>query len=868
MDDKILKDRIPESELSNEFKRDGETLYGGDLNRMVTVTKGGINYNAKLFESYLYGDDYRPFYHGNEVDWQTKDEYIDYGIVYWVRSVLDVLTGLPYVYVTKMEYNGTSESWVEKEIIKFIDTEHLNEVLEDYLKKSGGEMYGNLDMGGYDITNVDYLRACQVRVDELIAERAVGGLTVENFLGVEGNANVTGSVRTDKAITKEIVLLSSSGQEEANIKLDENGNIDFNGKTVVNIELPEVDDKLSGKLDKVSTPSETHQSYIKNSDGTQGMLDLSATLKQYAIPYRNDRATFEVGDAESISEPVTLGQLNDKLETKVDKVEGKQLSDENFTSAEKSKLAGLESSRFVGQFVSLQALKAAYPTAPIGSYAYVDEGSGKNTVKYVWDSSDSTWVSGIPSTAELTPAMVKQLYEENDDTNAYTDAEKGKVALIDSKLDKVTTTTAKNQVYYKQFTGGQDMINIGGGAHEIVQRSGTGTIDSPNVTEPNHLVPLGQADGRYAVKSVEETKQDKLVSGVNIKTLGGQSLLGSGNIPIPSTEEFASKRELAPYISSKNLAVPDLKGKEYLGDGWYRLYNDNGITIDYNTTTTSYNINGESSITFAFLIYFDTTHLPYTLSHYSVMGSNSNNNYQTISVYNSKGEGLRSGALFNGSFVIDEPSASSYGIYIGANDTFDNCTFKLQLEKGTVATPFAVPAGAIPYIPEVKSEFDSKLDKVSTTSTFNQTYVKLANGTQSLIDIADVPIANTIARRHSEGRLEVGHAFSDYDAIPKGQADGRYAKSDWTLIATNASSTNDVINLPSGIKEILIIAGSGYTTVHLPNISEAAGVTIELFNGSNVHKGASWRINGNTVVKTWSGSGTTPNNAIYEIYGR
>ena len=90
MDDKILRNRIPDSELSNEFKRDGETLYGGDLNRIVTVTKGGINYNAKLFESYLYGDEYRPFYHGNEVDWQTKEEYIGYGIVYWVRSILDV----------------------------------------------------------------------------------------------------------------------------------------------------------------------------------------------------------------------------------------------------------------------------------------------------------------------------------------------------------------------------------------------------------------------------------------------------------------------------------------------------------------------------------------------------------------------------------------------------------------------------------------------------------------------------------------------------------------------------------------------------------------------------------------------------------
>ena len=261
MDDKRLKYRISESELSNEFKRDGETLYGADLNRIVTVTKGGINYNAELFESYLYGDEYRPFYHGNEVDWQTKDDYIDYGIVYWVRSTLDVLTGLPYVYVTKMEYNGTSESWVEKEIIKFIDTESLNKVLEDYLKKSGGYMHGNIDMGSHDITNVDYLS--------------------------------THRVRADKNITKEIALLSSAGQEEANIKIDENGNIDFNGKTVVNIELPEVeaklDVKLDGKLDKLTGRGETGlRVYAAFNGGVETSLDVDVNPSSFTLARRGE----------------------------------------------------------------------------------------------------------------------------------------------------------------------------------------------------------------------------------------------------------------------------------------------------------------------------------------------------------------------------------------------------------------------------------------------------------------------------------------------------------------------------------------------------------------------------------------------------
>lgn len=37
-----------------------------------------------------------------------------------------------------------------------------------------------------------------------------------------------------------------------------------------------------------------------------------------------------------------------------------------------------------------------------------------------------------------------------------------------------------------------------------------------------------------AIKTKIDTKQDKLVSGTNIKTVGGTSLLGSGNVSLPT----------------------------------------------------------------------------------------------------------------------------------------------------------------------------------------------------------------------------------------------------------------------------------------------------------------------------------------------
>jgi len=95
-----------------------------------------------------------------------------------------------------------------------------------------------------------------------------------------------------------------------------------------------------------------------------------------------------------------------------------------FTDAEKSKLASVESSKFVGEFTSLASLQSAYPTAPVGSYAYVDTGVGQPVEKYIWDNNDSQWeLQQGQSTAE-TPATIKTKYESNPDTNAFTDSEK------------------------------------------------------------------------------------------------------------------------------------------------------------------------------------------------------------------------------------------------------------------------------------------------------------------------------------------------------------------------------------------------------------------------------------------------------------
>lgn len=141
-----------------------------------------------------------------------------------------------------------------------------------------------------------------------------------------------------------------------------------------------------------------------------------------------------LGDAEADAKYQAQGSyvsqetLNTALEGKVDTVPGKGLSTEDYTTAEKQKLAGLEGSHFRGTFLSLSALQAGATDPVPGDYADVDAGVGESVARYVWDDSDSAWVAQGGSADPLTAAQVKTLYESNPDTNAFTDAEKQKLA--------------------------------------------------------------------------------------------------------------------------------------------------------------------------------------------------------------------------------------------------------------------------------------------------------------------------------------------------------------------------------------------------------------------------------------------------------
>ena len=141
---------------------------------------------------------------------------------------------------------------------------------------------------------------------------------------------------------------------------------------------------------------------------------------------KGDVGLSNVDNTSDINKPLSTATTS-ALGGKVDKVAGKQLSDTNFTQSEKDKLSSLESSKFVGLFVSEGALPLS---GSEGDYANVDGGVGSDVYRVVWDSSDSKWVKMQGASTDLTPAQIKQQYESNPDTNAFTDDEKVKLASV------------------------------------------------------------------------------------------------------------------------------------------------------------------------------------------------------------------------------------------------------------------------------------------------------------------------------------------------------------------------------------------------------------------------------------------------------
>lgn len=213
-------------------------------------------------------------------------------------------------------------------------------------------------------------------------------------------------------------------------------------------------------------------------DGTiwvpRGVEETAASIKT-KYESNSDTNAFTDSEKTKLAGIESGAEVNDTASQVATKYESN--SDTNkFTDAEKSKLAGLESSKYLGTYANLSALQTAQPSPDIGSYADVDGGVGSEVSRYIWDDDDAEYVvQGGSGTAE-TAASIKTKYESNADTNAFTDAEKTKVA---NSTEKVTATiTGDNSTTSFAITHNLNTLDV------IVQMREGATNDQvvPDVT--------------------------------------------------------------------------------------------------------------------------------------------------------------------------------------------------------------------------------------------------------------------------------------------------------------------------------------------------------------------------------------------------
>ncbi len=149
--------------------------------------------------------------------------------------------------------------------------------------------------------------------------------------------------------------------------------------------------------------------------------------------------------------------------------------------------------------------------------------SGSSEVEVLeitWNSAAGGQVTDIP------------LSDIFDASNYYTTAQTN--SAIEAATSGKADTTAVTQAISEAVSGKADTTAV----TQSITEATSGKADTSTVEGINNTLTAHTANTDIHVTSSDKTtwsgKQDALVSGTNIKTVGGESLLGSGNIAFPT----------------------------------------------------------------------------------------------------------------------------------------------------------------------------------------------------------------------------------------------------------------------------------------------------------------------------------------------
>ena len=161
-------------------------------------------------------------------------------------------------------------------------------------------------------------------------------------------------------------------------------------------------------------------------------------------------------------------------------------------------------------------------------------------------------------------------------------------------------------------------------------------------------------------------------------------------------------KEIYPYgAPNKNLAMPNLMGKPEISAGVYRLDNRNGVSLDYNLFSGNFMLNGTLTSQMGISVTVDfVINGTYTYSYRYVSGTK--NNLFSTQFYSSPNDlfnlTIGSNEAYNSTQTVTNRTGFINIYFWTVGLSFNNFTFKLQLEKGSTATDYVVPQPNTGYV--------------------------------------------------------------------------------------------------------------------------------------------------------------------------
>lgn len=265
------------------------------------------------------------------------------------------------------------------------------------------------------------------------------------------------------------------------------------------------------------------------------------------IDKRLDLAGTALQAHQDISHLATKNEVNSQLVAKVDKEDGKGLSSEDYTTEEKQKLANLDDT--IKQSVNELQVEVTKKQDIIVDLKNIREGASKGATSVQPSSLAKVATSGSYNDLSDKPTIPSAVTESTVGEWGFAKSSALQTKAEDSsvvhKTGNETITGAKTFNSGVNFLGSGDSnaitlstntrINVNG-TNKTVLGFGSGTF---YINHGDYSLLLRGKDTRpkynsvtLALSSDVNAKQDNLVSGTNIKTINGQSLLGSGNITV------------------------------------------------------------------------------------------------------------------------------------------------------------------------------------------------------------------------------------------------------------------------------------------------------------------------------------------------